>query len=32
MPLEVMFWGDKYGSLLDPFQVRWTLASIPQAA
>jgi PhnB protein len=31
MPLDVMFWGDKYGALRDPFQVNWTLASTPKA-
>jgi uncharacterized glyoxalase superfamily protein PhnB len=27
MPLEVMFWGDRYGHLVDPYGVRWALAS-----
>ncbi|WP_245419547.1 VOC family protein [Phyllobacterium salinisoli] len=27
MPLEVQFWGDKYGSLRDSFGVNWSLAS-----
>jgi PhnB protein len=26
MPLEKQFWGDRYGHLLDPFGVRWSLA------
>jgi uncharacterized glyoxalase superfamily protein PhnB len=26
MPLEVAFWGDKYGQLLDPFGVSWALS------
>ena len=25
MPLEVMFWGDKYGQLQDRFGVRWSI-------
>lgn len=32
MPLDVMFWGDKYGALRDPYQVNWTLASTPKPA
>ena len=32
MPLELMFWGDRYGILVDPFQVRWSLASTPAVA
>jgi PhnB protein len=32
MPLEVMFWGDKYGALRDPYGINWTLASTPKAA
>ncbi|HEX5378167.1 MAG TPA: VOC family protein [Phenylobacterium sp.] len=31
MAPEVMFWGDKYGTLRDPFQVTWSLASTPKA-
>jgi PhnB protein len=26
MPLQEMFWGDRYGQLRDPFGVRWSLA------
>lgn len=26
MPLELMFWGDKYGQLQDPFGVTWALS------
>lgn len=26
MPLEDMFWGDRYGRLVDPFGVHWALA------
>lgn len=30
MPLDVQFWGDRYGQLRDPFGVTWSLgASIP---
>jgi PhnB protein len=25
MPLEVMFWGDRYGQLRDPFGVNWAM-------
>ncbi|WAL62186.1 VOC family protein [Thermocoleostomius sinensis] len=27
MPLENMFWGDRYGKLVDPFGHQWSLAS-----
>lgn len=27
MPLADMFWGDRYGSLIDPFGHRWSLAT-----
>lgn len=27
MPLELQFWGDRYGQLKDPFGVLWSLAS-----
>jgi PhnB protein len=27
LPLQVMFWGDRYGRLRDPFGVSWSLAS-----
>jgi len=27
LPLQVMFWGDRYGQLRDPFGVTWSLAS-----
>ena len=26
MPLENMFWGDRYGQVSDPFGVRWALS------
>jgi PhnB protein len=25
MPLDNMFWGDRYGQLKDPFGVRWAI-------
>ncbi|WP_424813248.1 VOC family protein [Roseococcus sp. YIM B11640] len=27
MPLELQFWGDRYGQLKDPFDVLWSMAS-----
>jgi uncharacterized glyoxalase superfamily protein PhnB len=27
LPLQVMFWGDRYGQLRDPFGVLWPVAS-----
>jgi uncharacterized glyoxalase superfamily protein PhnB len=27
LPLQVMFWGDRYGQLRDPFGVIWALAA-----
>ena len=27
MPLADMFWGDRYGILLDPFGHRWSIAT-----
>lgn len=32
MPVELMFWGDRYGRLCDPFGVNWSLATTPKAA
>jgi PhnB protein len=26
MPLADMFWGDRYGQVIDPFGVRWALS------
>ena len=26
MPLENMFWGDRYGQVKDPFGYRWSIA------
>jgi uncharacterized glyoxalase superfamily protein PhnB len=31
MPLQLMFWGDRYGVVKDPFGVRWSLASPPKS-
>lgn len=31
MPLQVMFWGDRYGQLRDPFGVIWSLAAPAKA-
>ena len=28
---QVMFWGDKYGRVRDPFKVNWSIASTPKA-
>lgn len=31
MPLEDMFWGDRYGQVVDPFGYRWSIAhSLPR--
>lgn len=30
LPLQIMFWGDNYGIVKDPFGVRWSLASTPK--
>jgi PhnB protein len=30
-PIELMFWGDRYGELTDPFGVRWSLATTPKS-
>ena len=32
MPLQLMFWGDKYGILRDPFSVQWSIGGPPNAA
>lgn len=29
LPLQLMFWGDNYGQLRDPFGVLWSLAETP---
>jgi len=31
MPIQLMFWGDRYGQLKDKFGVRWSLATTPKA-
>lgn len=31
LPLQLMFWGDRYGQLKDPFGVFWSLASSDNA-
>jgi PhnB protein len=31
MKPEVMFWGDRYGVVVDPFGVKWSLATTPKA-
>ena len=30
LPLQLMFWGDTYGIVKDPFGVRWSIASTPK--
>ena len=25
MPVATMFWGDRYGQVIDPFGVRWAM-------
>jgi PhnB protein len=30
MPVQLMFWGDRYGQLRDPFGVVWGLATTPK--
>jgi uncharacterized glyoxalase superfamily protein PhnB len=31
MPVELQFWGDRYGMVKDPLGVRWGLGSTPAA-
>lgn len=31
LPIQLMFWGDRYGQLKDRFGVRWSLATTPKA-
>jgi uncharacterized glyoxalase superfamily protein PhnB len=31
MPVELMFWGDRFGKILDPFQINWSLGETPKA-
>ncbi|WP_342641424.1 VOC family protein [Rhodoligotrophos ferricapiens] len=30
MPVELMFWGDRYGMVKDPFGVTWAFGSTPE--
>jgi uncharacterized glyoxalase superfamily protein PhnB len=30
LPLQVMFWGDRYGQLRDPFGVSWSIGGSPE--
>jgi uncharacterized glyoxalase superfamily protein PhnB len=30
MPLQDMFWGDRYGQIRDPYGVRWSLGMTPK--
>ncbi|BCP53655.1 glyoxalase [Kaistia sp. 32K] len=32
MPLELQFWGDRYGQLRDPFGIMWSFGARPQKA
>jgi PhnB protein len=32
MPLQLMFWGDLYGTLRDPFGVDWSVATSARSA
>jgi PhnB protein len=31
MPIQLMFWGDRYGQLRDRFGVSWSLATTPKS-
>lgn len=31
LPVQLMFWGDRYGQLRDPFGFSWSIATTPQA-
>lgn len=31
LPLQLMFWGDRYGQLKDPFGVLWSMSAPPDA-
>jgi len=31
LPVQLMFWGDRYGQLKDPFGFAWSLATTPKA-
>lgn len=30
MPVDLMFWGDRYGQLRDPFGVMWSVGATPR--
>lgn len=30
MPLDLQFWGDRYGAVVDPFGVRWSIGMTPK--
>jgi uncharacterized glyoxalase superfamily protein PhnB len=30
LPLQTMFWGDRYGQIRDPFGVLWSMAETPK--
>ena len=32
LPLQLMFWGDRYGQARDPFGVLWSMAATPKSA
>ncbi|MPZ34330.1 MAG: VOC family protein [Rhodospirillales bacterium] len=32
LPVQLMFWGDRYGQVRDPFGVLWSMATTPKAA
>ena len=32
MPFEIAFWGDRYGQLVDPFVVKWSIGETVAAA
>jgi PhnB protein len=31
LPVQLMFWGDRYGQVRDPFGVLWSIATTPKA-
>ena len=31
LPVQLMFWGDRYGQLKDPFGFSWSIATTPKA-
>jgi len=32
MPVALMFWGDRFGTLVDPYNVCWSLGETPKSA